>query len=50
MDELRSAFAAALGEAAKLSGMENPAEEPYKTRYEAREVLVRLAVGSRRKK
>jgi len=41
MDAIRRDFAAALGEAARLSGMDNPSSEPYKTRYEAREVLVR---------
>lgn len=40
MEQLRTELIAALAEAGRLSGMENLVSEPYKTRYEAREVLV----------
>lgn len=40
MEQLRVELIAALAEAGRLASLENPVSEPYKTRYEAREVLV----------
>ena len=42
MEQLRVELIEALAEAGRLAGMENLVSEPYKTRYEAREVLVSL--------
>ncbi|KAA0152544.1 hypothetical protein FNF29_03771 [Cafeteria roenbergensis] len=40
MEQLRVELIAALAEAGRLASLENPVSEPYKTRYEAREVLL----------